>query len=295
MILAILHGIGIVLLWILLILLILLAYFLICPLWIRGEGGFEPESSQAYLKFRLLGFIHFWQIHYDKSDTEDGLKVYALWGRVLLYPRGRKNSDSRQSEKQNTEALEQQNTEEGEKKPGTEQEHVSDASTHQNEQPEVKASEAQSATAKTTRKKIHRKPVKSEGEKQAQKDKLKKIYQMVTDAQNKKAVSFILKQIGNLLRSMHFNLGGTDLTYALSEPDYTGYLTGVLAVLPFMYGEDIHISPDFESDEAYARGHVNIKAHLSPGMLVWILLRVIANGDCRRLLKQLKTMKNEHS
>lgn len=124
------------------------------------------------------------------------------------------------------------------------------------------------------------------------KKKLAALSRETSDEQNKAAVAFLCTESIKLLGKLLPEINSADIVYSIGFPDLTGMVTGMLAVCPALYGDDIFILPDFESDDIYAKGNANISGSTSLIVFLIFFVRIIANKDCRRLYKRIRHHKN---
>ncbi len=97
-------------------------------------------------------------------------------------------------------------------------------------------------------------------------------------------LNYIIKQVFSLLGKMKPTVLTADLDYSTGEPDTTGYVTGVLALFPFVYGRKKSFRPDFQADEPYIRGTIGLKGKIFLFQAVYIIIRIIANKDSRAFI-----------
>ena len=101
--------------------------------------------------------------------------------------------------------------------------------------------------------------------------------------EQKRAIAFLLREAVAYLKRILPHLKKADADYALGDPAWTGELTGVLSLCPGVYGPDVHLRPDFESDDIYFRGYAQWESRIYAIHLVLLLWRIYRNEDCRRL------------
>lgn len=111
---------------------------------------------------------------------------------------------------------------------------------------------------------------------------------MISDEANQRAVKYVLNKVIILIRRIKPHIKSADIDFSLGSPDITGRLTGVCAMLPMAHSKDVHINPDFVSEEIYAVGHIHLIGRVQLIFPVIYAVAIIANADCRRLYKQIK-------
>ncbi len=72
--------------------------------------------------------------------------------------------------------------------------------------------------------------------------------------------------------------------YGLEDPANTGYITGALAAIPFLYEFDLVLVPDFETDENEISGTVFVKGHLLLIHAVVLVIRLLRQKNIRAFI-----------
>ncbi|MCD8150440.1 MAG: hypothetical protein LUE92_12980 [Clostridiales bacterium] len=83
-----------------------------------------------------------------------------------------------------------------------------------------------------------------------------------------------------LFRIRPRQVSGT-LKFGFSDPAATGQIVGGLAMIPLLYQTDLHISPDFETEQTYISGGFYVKGHMMLFHLVMLLIRWIRQKNVR--------------
>ncbi len=78
------------------------------------------------------------------------------------------------------------------------------------------------------------------------------------------------------------------LGFGFADPATTGQVVGVLSLLPFVYQTDLHIAPDFETEETYISGNARIRGRLMLIHAVVLLLRLILQKNVRLFIGALR-------
>ncbi len=241
--LAVLAVIGKILLIILLAVLVLVLYLLFTPFMYKADGAFDREEGTVFVA-KLHDFSHFFGISVAYSD---GLaaRLTLLWGAVKI-PLGKKDKTEMPKKEKQKRAEEEES--------GSEKEDVktSDSEKTGSEKPKDK-------------KKKEKKP--------------KSIAAAV--AGNIGGLNYIIGKVFALIGKMKPTVLTADLDYSAGEPDTTGYVTGVLAMLPFVYGKKKSFRPDFQSDDPYVSGTLGLKGKIFLFQAVYIIIKIIANKESR--------------
>ena len=77
------------------------------------------------------------------------------------------------------------------------------------------------------------------------------------------------------------------MVYSTGSPDTTGISLGVLACFPVGYTNRWRITPDFESENLYAKGSFDIKGHVIVISILAATLRILFDKNCRRLYNRI--------
>ncbi len=287
----ILKIIGILLLILLGLVLAVLLYLILLPVWLHAEGGYVKEP---FLHAKVLGFLSFWQVDLDIRGKARDLIVSALWGKLRIYPRPARQKPEASAPEQKDES-----TPAAPEKPA---ESAPAAPAKEEPAPAKPAESAPAAPAKeepAPAKSAEEAPAPEDGhllsEGKADEDKktdLSGVFEMIADPANRRAVGTILRWLFYIPKKMRFHMGGTKMRFALSDPQATGMLSALLLQLPVWYEEDVRLDPDFTSEDPYMDGVVCVNAHLSVAMILYAVLRILMDRDCRGLIKAvLKLMK----
>jgi hypothetical protein len=107
------------------------------------------------------------------------------------------------------------------------------------------------------------------------------------DEQNKEALSHIWRELYRLLKCIMPTKLSLSVTYSAGSPDVTAQAFGILAMFPVGYTNRWKIYPDFEVEEAYAEGNMDVRGHFLFIQILVPLLRVLFDKKCRRLYHQI--------
>ena len=77
------------------------------------------------------------------------------------------------------------------------------------------------------------------------------------------------------------------MVYSTGSPDTTGISLGILACFPVGYKNKWQITPDFESENPYAKGSFDIKGHVIVISILAATLRILFDKNCRRLYNRI--------
>ena len=118
-------------------------------------------------------------------------------------------------------------------------------------------------------------------EKKEKSKKLKKLFE------DKDAFKAVLKKIMKLLKKIFPHIRYADLDFALQSPDKTGTITGVMSLVPMLYGRHISFRPDFTAEKAYARGKVVLSGKIFLFYALYIIISLFTNDRTKKFMKAL--------
>ena len=109
----------------------------------------------------------------------------------------------------------------------------------------------------------------------------------------KAAFATCKKSLGRMLKHILPNKMRVRIAYGLADPADTGYVLAVYGMLPEFIGKRIFLQPDFE--QQIFNGDFNIKGAIRVWTLLYQVLRVLMDTNCRKLYHIVKKeIANEH-
>lgn len=105
--------------------------------------------------------------------------------------------------------------------------------------------------------------------------------------ENKSVVLAVLAELKYLLGHFKFRKLIADIQFCAGDPAATGQALGVLSMLPFLYGKQVAVFPDFEGDEAYVRGEVSFKGRMRVIHFAASLVRLWKEKEVRGFIREL--------
>lgn len=284
MIFTILKVIGIILLVVLALILTALLCVLFVPVKYRAVGSFENTDIRA--KAHVSWLFHLFALHIEYADETDGYIRLAFVKRKLFddadsdYENDEKAAEASDDDvmdeaaKTETEDKVSENTGDEPKISADENQHIKQQTklTHQK-------------TYKKRNKKSHKKQFKEKSEKiKTGIGKLKREY---GDERNKAAFSHLKKELFIILKRICPRRLKLIMVYSTGSPDTTGISLGILACFPVGYTNRWRITPDFESENPYAKGSFDIKGHVIVISILAATLRILFDKNCRRLYNRI--------
>ena len=280
MIFTILKVIGIILLVVLALILTALFCVLFVPVKYRAVGSFDNTDIRA--KAHVSWLFHLFALHIEYADETDGYIRLAFVKRKLF--------DDADSDYENDEkAAEASDDDVMDEAAKTETEDK--VSENTGDEPKISADENQHIKQQTklTHKKTYKKPHKKQFKEKSEKIKtgIGKLKREYGDERNKAAFSHLKKELFIILKRICPRRLKLTMVYSTGSPDTTGISLGILACFPVGYTNRWRITPDFESENPYAKGSFDIKGHVIVISILAATLRILFDKNCRRLYNRI--------
>ena len=321
--LTILKIIGIILLCIIGLVLVILLYLLFGPFWFRVDGYIDREFNYN-IKIKVTSFLHFLQVHVNQKKDEEREADCTIFGTLVkIFPKKEKDkSDKIEADKEDTEAIEASKDADTAKEKQAEavdeaiESVVTDEATDVSKEVTVKEAEAADKTKDTKepeakpgiidkikaffdkfnpknlgeiiRNKIYEIKKKIRETIDELKDKKEKIFEILSNPENKEWLKKVLDQIVKLIKSFGINMRGTNLDFSTGSPDTTGQVCGVMSLFKPVYDKKVNILPDFQDDNFYLDGNVTIKGRIQLIFVVYFILVLYLDANTQKILKSLK-------
>ncbi len=264
--------IGWILLGIVSVAAILLAVLLFLPFHYGFKGVFAEEKS-ADVSVAIHSFLHFWQIDLRREEDGFGAAFYAFWGKCRLFRPKQKKAE--EAETPPEEPVREAEAGRMEAPPEEKEPEQTQAP------PEEAGQKASDKSEKSKKKKKRKRKIEK-----PDKEKRRLFHNKEQNAHTRKAVAFLLQKVIRLLQKCRPRELHADLEFSLGDPALTGAATGVLSLCPACYGKKTAIFPDFQSSEIYAKGWIEIKGIVFLFHIVYLIISVMLQEDCRKLLFQ---------
>lgn len=280
MIFTILKVIGIILLVVLALILTALFCVLFVPVKYRAVGSFENTDIRA--KAHVSWLFHLFALHIEYADETDGYIRLAFVKRKLF--------DDADSDYENDEkAAEASDDDVMDEAAKTETEDK--VSENTGDEPKISADENQHIKQQTklTHKKTYKKPHKKQFKEKSEKIKtgIGKLKREYSDERIKAAFLHLKKELFIILKRICPRRLKLTMVYSTGSPDTTGISLGILACFPVGYTNRWRITPDFESENPYAKGSFDIKGHVIVISILAATLRILFDKNCRRLYNRI--------
>ncbi len=244
---------GKILLVLLILVLVILFYIFFAPIRYRMDGRIEDE---IFFQGKVLDPLRLIRVCFTYRDGESELSLRLLYGFL---------------------------------KTGKEEE---DATDDEGEAQETEEKNQRKTSVKSKKKKMTKKP-RAQSEEQEKKQTKHAILGCIRDHTLQDALPVLFSFVGKVLRVIKPKRFQMNFDYALGEPDFTGYATGVLSVIPVSYQKKVELRPDFDSEALYLRGSFAIGGGCC--LIQWVLLGIgfFFKKEIQRLLDSYKGVKRK--
>ena len=105
--------------------------------------------------------------------------------------------------------------------------------------------------------------------------------------ENKSVLLAVLAELKYLLGHFRFRKLFADIQFCAGDPAATGQALGILSMLPFLYGKQVAVFPDFEGEKAYVRGEVSLKGRMRVIHFAASLVRLWKEKEVRSFIREL--------
>ena len=273
MIFTILKVIGIILLVVLALILTALLCVLFVPVKYRAVGSFDNTDIRA--KAHVSWLFHLFALHIEYAQETDGyIRLAFVKKKLFDNYEALDDDDMDDAAKTETEDKVSENT-------GDEPKISADENQHIKQQTKL----AHQKTYKKRSEKPHKKQFKDKSEKI--KNCIYKLKREYSDERNKAAFSHLKKELFIILKRICPRRLKLTMVYSTGSPDTTGISLGILACFPVGYTNRWRITPDFESENPYAKGSFDIKGHVIVISILAATLRILFDKNCRRLYNRI--------
>ena len=296
MIFTILKVIGIILLVVLALILTALLCVLFVPVKYRAVGSFDNTDIRA--KAHVSWLLHLFALHIEYADETDGyIRLVFVKKKLFDNYEALDDGDMDDAAKTETEDKVSENTADESKIPADESAHVADEQT-ENESTAQTLNEQRTVNdenqhikqqTKLTHQKTYKKPHKKQFKDKSDRIKncIYKLKREYSDEKNKAAFLHLKKELFIILKRICPRRLKLTMVYSTGSPDTTGISLGILACFPVGYTNRWQITPDFESENPYAKGSFDIKGHVIVISILAATLRILFDKNCRRLYNRI--------
>lgn len=303
-ILLILKIIGCILLVLLALVLLILACVLLIPARYRIQGRFLEERTlciQVNWLFRLVSYSYV----KDNGESSGGIRICG----IRLKKREREEKEEREAweddvggeavfgERDEAFLIESGDSEEGNAKDGAgnkdtsptgEKTSTKDARPQKSDEPGESPREEKSAKEQTFFARIESFFGRLRNTASRIREAFAKAKGIIADESNKIVLGSVWTELLYLLGHFKIRHIRADVRFSLADPAATGQALGVLCMMPFLYGQEVNIVPDFEAEHRYAEGEVEASGRVRGVHVLVSLVRLIRQKEVRSLIKRLR-------
>lgn len=297
MIFTILKVIGIILLVVLALILTALLCVLFVPVKYRAVGSFDNTDIRA--KAHVSWLLHLFALHIEYAQETDGyIRLAFVKKKLFDNYEALDDDDMDDAAKTETEDKVSENTGDepeisADESEDEQTENESTSRTHNEYRSVTDENQHIKQQTKLTHQKRYKKRNKKSHKKQF-KDKSEKIKNCIyklkreySDERNKAAFLHLKKELFIILKRICPRRLKLTMVYSTGSPDTTGISLGILACFPVGYTNRWRITPDFESENPYAKGSFDIKGHVIVISILAATLRILFDKNCRRLYNRI--------
>ncbi len=105
---------------------------------------------------------------------------------------------------------------------------------------------------------------------------------------NRSALKLLWREIRALLTHVLPRNIKVEAVFSTGEPDTTGQALGAISMIPAVYRYQVHLVPDFESEEFYFRGTFDIRGHVRGIHGVILLYHLIKDKNIRSIIQRYR-------
>lgn len=116
---------------------------------------------------------------------------------------------------------------------------------------------------------------------------LKLFYTEFTNDGNRRALRHLLRETRYLIRHFGPRRVRADVRFSLGDPANTGYATAALSMCPFSYEKNCRILPDFEAEQWYVHGWLDMRGHVRAVHVLTAGLRLLFDRNVRRIIGKI--------
>lgn len=126
-------------------------------------------------------------------------------------------------------------------------------------------------------------------------DKVRSVYnnfskwkEIFTDEANRASVRLIWSEIKYLAFHYKPRKIKADICYGLGDPALTGKSLAILSMIPFLYKKTVQIVPDFETEEFFVKGNLDVRGYIRIFHLIRSGLHIWKDDNCKKFIRKLR-------
>ncbi|MCI8299072.1 MAG: hypothetical protein HFI69_01765 [Lachnospiraceae bacterium] len=121
------------------------------------------------------------------------------------------------------------------------------------------------------------------------KEKFENIKKLISEETNKSAFLHLFQELKFLMRHYSPRRAFGELEFAVGDPGGTGQVLGMFSLFPFWSRYRINIIPDFQAENFYVRGRLQVKGHIRAWHFLRTAFRLIKDKNIKALITSVRT------
>lgn len=121
------------------------------------------------------------------------------------------------------------------------------------------------------------------------KEKIQNIKNMISDETNRNAARKLWRILRYLIRHFSPRKVSGELAFGMADPAQTGQVLGGFSMLPFWAKYKISVYPNFEAEQFFVEGRLQMKGHIRLWHLILSVIRLFIDKEIRLAWRRIRT------
>ena len=121
------------------------------------------------------------------------------------------------------------------------------------------------------------------------KEKIQNIKNMISDETNRNAARKLWRILRYLIRHFSPRKVSGELAFGMADPAQTGQVLGIFSMLPFWARYKINVYPNFEAEQLFVKGRLQMKGHIRLWHLILSVIRLFIDKEIRLAWRRIRT------
>lgn len=121
------------------------------------------------------------------------------------------------------------------------------------------------------------------------KEKIQNIKNMISDETNRNAARKLWRILRYFLRHFSPRKVSGELAFGMADPAQTGQVLGIFSMLPFWARYKINVYPNFEAEQLFVEGRLQMKGHIRLWHLILSVIRLFIDKEIRLAWRRIRT------
>lgn len=288
----------------------LLLIVLLVPVRYRAKGAFDKDTKPNFIcDVRATWLLHILSFRFSAKDSETktSIRIFGIPHTFFLKLKKKKRDDTKpkaaQSETKQSETKQSEIKQTETKQLEDKQSQDKESEAQQSEVPQINEIKSQDNKSKkrdsiikivVDKIKAVIDRIKSTIQKlksllrdgQRLKKKLAHYYKVLTSDVCKNAFSTCKKRLMKLIKHILPRKGKCHISFGMDDPAVTGNILAIHGILYSVLGDIIILSPSF--DEIILKGDFHFKGKIRVGTLLYHVIRVLLDENCKRFYRIIK-------